>query len=205
MKKLSILLAVLGLSAPAVARTGSQAFVLEADHSYAYFKVLHMERGELTGVFKEVNGEIEIDGDEVRSVEVEIAVNSLDTFSAPRDAHLKSPDYFNARRFPKMKFVSRSIKAEAKGRYLIEGRLTIHGQTKNVKAIGTRGTTGKDPFGGYRTGGNVRFTINRRDFGITHMPSSLVGDEIAVDLYWEALEKSTIETYMANLAKAIGG
>ena len=51
----------------------------------------------------------------------------------------------------------------------------------------------------------MTFTVDRRDFGITHMPSALVGDQISVDLYWEALEKSTMQTYLANLRKATGG
>ena len=180
-------------------------YILENDHTYAYFKVRHMDRGDLTGVFKDVKGKVVIQGDAVRSVDVTIAVDSVDTFSGPRDAHLKSPDYFNVKRYPKMTFKSTQVTAKGKGRYAIEGKLTIHGRTRTVVAQGVRGTTGKDPFGGYRTGGNVTFTINRRDFGITHMPNALVGDTIEVDLYWEALEKSTVETYFAGLKKALGG
>ena len=183
----------------------AEDYVLEADHTYAYFKVMHMNRGHLTGVFKDVTGSMKIDGDNVQSVDVKIAVDSVDTFSAARDAHLKSPDYFNAKRYRQMMFKSRSVRRIGEGRYEIVGDLTIHGKRRTIKAQATRGTTGKDPFGGYRTGGNVTFTINRRDFGITHMPSELVGDVIEIDLYWEALEKSTVSTYLANLRKATGG
>ena len=184
---------------------GAEQYVLEADHTYAYFKVKHMDRGYLTGVFTDVGGSLNIDGNDVKSVDVTIQVASVDTFNAQRDAHLKSPDYFNAKRYRTMTFKSRTVKPVGSGRYEVSGELTIHGKTRKVIASATRGTTGKDPFGGYRTGGNVTFTINRRDFGITHMPSSLVGDEISIDLYWEALEKSTVDTYVTNLRKATGG
>ncbi|MEL6189256.1 MAG: YceI family protein [Myxococcota bacterium] len=180
-------------------------YVLDRDHTYAYFKVMHMSRGLLTGVFKDVTGSMRIDGDAVQSVQVEIDVASVDTFNAARDAHLKSPDYFNARRYPKMTFRSSAVKQVAEGRYELTGKLQIRGQTKTITVAATRGTTGKDPFGGFRTGGNVTFTIDRRAFGITHMPKELVGDEITIDLYWEALEKSSVETYFANLRKATGG
>ena len=131
--------------------------------------------------------------------------DSVDTFNAQRDAHLKSPDYFNVRRYPTMTFRSRKVTRVGKGRYTIEGDLMIHGKRRRVVAQATRGTTGADPFGGFRTGGNVVFTINRRDFGITHMPKTIVGDEIRIDLYWEALEKSSVQRYLANLKKATGG
>ena len=199
--KILLTLILVAMSSPAWAAD----YVLEADHTYAYFKVMHMNRGNLTGVFKDVRGTMKIDGDTVEAVNVQIAVASVDTFNAARDAHLKIPDYFNAKRYPTMTFRSQTVKPAGDGRYTIVGDLIIHGKTRRITAIGTRGTTGQDPFGGYRTGGNVTFTVNRRDFGITHMPKELVGDEIRVDLYLEALEKSTVQTYLTNLRKATAG
>ncbi|MEL6195735.1 MAG: YceI family protein [Myxococcota bacterium] len=202
MRFLFSFLTMLGLTGTAFA---AEEYVLENDHSYAYFKVMHQDRGRLTGVFKDVTGSMTIDGDRVKDVAIDIAVDSVDTFNTARDTHLKSPDYFNAKRYPKMTFRSTDVKKVGSGKYRITGDLSIHGKKKRVTVSATRGTTGKDPFGGYRTGGNVTFNLNRRDFGITHMPKELVGDEIAIDIFWEALEKSTVETYIANLRKATGG
>ena len=191
------------LCSPATA--AADDYVLDKDHTYAFFKVMHMDRGKLTGVFRDVKGTMEIDGDKVRNIDVVISTDSVDTFNEARDAHLKSPDYFNAKRYPRMTFKSRKVRKTSDGNYEIEGDLSIHGKTKRVTASATRGSTGKDPFGGYRTGGNVSFEINRRDFGITHMPNELVGDVIKVDLYWEALEESSVDIYFSNLRKATGG
>ncbi|MEL7370470.1 MAG: YceI family protein, partial [Myxococcota bacterium] len=109
-------------------------YVLEADHTYAYFKVEHMSRGYLTGVFKDVTGTMMIDGDKVESVSVDIDVASVDTFNAKRDAHLKSPDYFNAKRYRKMTFRSRDVRSLGGGRYKITGDLTIRGQRRRITA-----------------------------------------------------------------------
>ena len=71
-----------------------------------------------------------------------IAVESVDTFNAQRDAHLKSPDYFNAKRYRTMTFRSRQIRPVGEGRYEIVGDLTIHGTKRRITATGTRGHDG---------------------------------------------------------------
>lgn len=184
----------------------AETYILENGHSFATFKIMHQNKGMLPGVFKNISGSFEIDKkNQIKSISVAIDVNSIDTYHPARNAHLKSSDFFNSKRYPQMTFKSTKILFKKKGLYEVEGDLTIHGKTKKVNAKVTRGFTGKDPFGGHGTGGNVYLTINRRDFGMSQMPATLVGDKVEIDLFWEALEKSTVKTYEEGLKKALSG
>jgi len=184
----------------------AETYVLESGHSFATFKIMHQNKGMLPGVFKSVNGSFEIDKkNRIKNIDVVIDVDSIDTYHPARDAHLKSPDFFNSKRYPQVTFKSTKVLFKKKGLYEVEGNLTIHGKTKKVNAKVTRGFTGKDPFGGYGTGGNVYLTINRRDFGMGQMPATLVGDKVEIDVFWESLEKSTVKAYEEGLKKALSG
>ena len=151
--KLSTLFLLLTL---AVTSAVAETYVLEKDHTYATFKIMHQNKGMQPGLFKDVTGKLDIDSKgTIKSFDVSIDVNSVETWHPARDIHLKSPDFFNVKRYPKMKFKSSKVTKTGPGKYDIEGDLTIHGITKTLKVKGTQGTVGKDPFGGYRTGGNV--------------------------------------------------
>lgn len=183
-----------------------ETYVLEKDHTYATFKIMHQSKGMQPGIFKDVTGKLDTDSKgNIKKINVEIDVNSVETWHPTRDAHLKSPDFFNVKRYPKMKFKSTKVIKKGPGKYEIEGDITIHGVTKRIKVKGTQGTVGKDPFGGYRTGGNVYLSLKRRDFGMNHMPDEIVGNEVEIDLFWEALEEGSIAAYEAGLKKALSG
>lgn len=204
--KLTLLKLVVSVSMGVISTTSAETYVIENGHTYATFKIMHQGKGMQPGVFKDVEGTLQIDKEgEIKKINVSIDVNSIETWHDARDAHLKSPDYFNVKRYPKMKFKSRKVTKLSNEKYEIDGDITLHGVKKRIKATGTRGSIGKDPFGGHRTGGNVYFTINRRDFGMTHMPNEIVGDKVEVDFFWEALEKSTVEAYQTGLQKALSG
>ena len=169
----------------------ADTFELDPTHTYASFKIDHLERGNLTGVFKDVTGMVKVDGKDQPSVDVTISVASLDTFNAKRDEHLLGPDFFNAKRYGKMRFKSAKVKKLSAHKYEITGSLEIKGKKKTIKAVLVRGKTGLDPWGGHRTGGNVTLKINRKDFGVgkKEFDAPVIGNTVDVDLYWEALRK----------------
>lgn len=167
----------------------ADVYQLEPTHTYASFKVKHFSRSMMSGVFTEVTGKLVLDEPGKEKVDLSILVNSLNTYDEKRDQHLLSPDYLNAKRYKTMDFESTKIEKLNDEKYKVTGKLTLHGKTREVTADATRGITGKDPYGNYRTGGNIHLKINRRDFGITHMPDNLVGDIIDIDLEWEALRE----------------
>ena len=189
MKKLGIILIVMLFSLTAFADN----YELEPTHTYLYFKVNHLERGDITGVFKDVTGDLKIDGKHKKnpSIEVQIKVKSIDTFNVKRDEHLLGPDFFNAKRFKALSFKSTNVKSLGGNKYEITGNLTAKGISKKITAKMTRGKTGNDPWGKYRAGGNVFFEFDRRDFkiGKKDFDAPSLGNIVKVDLYWEALRK----------------
>ena len=189
MKKLSLIVVLLVFVSSALADT----FDLESTHTYVYFKIDHLERGNLTGVFKDVTGVVKIDGEDSKkpSVDVTVKVDSIDTFNKKRDEHLLGPDFFNAKRFKTFKFISTNIKKISAKNYEITGDLTVKGKTKKVTAKMVRGKTGNDPWGAYRAGGNVTFEFDRRDFGVgkKDFDAPVIGNTVYIDFYWEAVRK----------------
>jgi polyisoprenoid-binding protein YceI len=124
-------------------------------------------------VIFDVDGEfgefsVNIDGDpnkpETVKVEASIDVASIDTRNGKRDEHLRSPDFFDAAKYPKIRFTSIGVKA--KGSELrVKGNLTMRGKTKRV-SIPFKVAKGKNGAGVDTTTYKGKLTINRNDFGI---------------------------------------
>jgi polyisoprenoid-binding protein YceI len=169
MKKLVLGIAVLAsLSASAQVN-----WKLDNSHSKLGFSVTHMMVSETEGKFKIYQGTVasttETDFTDAK-IEFTADVNSINTEDEKRDGHLKSPDFFDAAKFPTITFKSTSMKPVAKGKtiYNLEGELTMHGVPKKVKfnAIGATKTV-KDPYGNIKYGFKVTGVINRKDFGLS--------------------------------------
>jgi polyisoprenoid-binding protein YceI len=144
---------------------------VDNSHSKIGFSVTHMMVSETEGKFKLYDGKVssatETDFTNA-SVEFSIDVASINTDDDRRDGHLKSDDFFNAEKYPKMTFKSTSMKKGKKaGEYVLEGDLTIRDVTKKVKLIATTsGKTVKDPYGLTRLGFKISGSINRVDYGL---------------------------------------
>lgn len=169
MKKLLLTAASAFLLINATAQT---SWKIDASHSKLGFSVTHMMVSETEGKFKIYEGTVdsksELDFTDAK-IDFSVDVNSINTEDEKRDGHLKSPDFFDAAKFPKITFKSTSMKlmANTKTAYVLEGDLTMHGVTKKVKliAIGAPKTV-KDPYGNIKNGFKVTGTINRKDFGL---------------------------------------
>ncbi|AFN74589.1 YceI family protein [Melioribacter roseus P3M-2] len=140
----------------------------DKSHSKIAFKVKHMVISEVTGYFNEYEGAVETNGDNFENAKINftIDVNSIDTDNEKRDEHLKSDDFFNAAKFPKITFVGKSLKKVADNKYKLVGDLTIRDNTKEVTLDVTYNGMVKDPWGNTRAGFKVTGTINRFDFGL---------------------------------------
>ena len=150
MKKLFLTVASAFVMLSATAQTN---WKLDASHSKLGFSVTHMMVSETEGKFKIYEGTVdsktEMDFTDAK-IEFAADVNSINTEDEKRDGHLKSPDFFDAAKYPKITFKSTSMKlmAKTKTAYDLEGDLTMHGVTKKVKliAIGAPKVV-KDPYG----------------------------------------------------------
>lgn len=140
-------------------------FKLDPVHSSVAFSVKHLMVSKITGEFKDFDGELTGDVNDVSSLQFKgsVKVDSIDTRNADRDGHLKSADFFDAEQYPDITFVSESI-TDSK----VTGNLTIKGEThQETFDIEYNGASKNPMSGGQVTGIVVTGKINREDYGIT--------------------------------------
>jgi polyisoprenoid-binding protein YceI len=188
MKK-TLIVAALALTAFATnaqeTKKNATNWQLDRSHSGVKFTVDHLVISEVEGNFKIFNGTLTSPSPDFTNSKVDftVDVNSINTDDEKRDAHLKSDDFFNAEKFPTMKFTSTSFKKIKGNAYVLEGNLTIRDVTKKVQFAVVYGGTIKDPWGNIKAGFKASTKINRKDFGLkwgalTETGSAVVGDEV---------------------------
>jgi polyisoprenoid-binding protein YceI len=181
-KLLGLTLAVLSFYGAAVA---ADEFKIDPNHSSMNFAVAHMGVSTVVGRFTSFEGKILLDDKDITksSVNVTIKTASINTDNANRDNDLRSPNYFDAEKFPEITFQSKSV--EKKGNdYLAHGTLTIHGVAKEVDLPfemkgPNEGRQGKI------LGVHGSLTVNRQDYGVGKA-TPMIGSDVKIDLYVEA-------------------
>ena len=117
---------------------------------------------------------------EKSKIDIEIDVDSIFSDDEKLTGHLKSPDFFDAAKFPKATFVSTEIKAggDKGASHTVTGNLTMHGVTKSVSFPVTFAETADE------ITATSEFAINRKDFGIVYpgMPDDLIRDDVVIKL-----------------------
>jgi polyisoprenoid-binding protein YceI len=117
------------------------------------------------GAFRGFQGTIDASGNSpILDGTVEVA--SIDTGDEQRDAHLKSPEFFDVERHPEITFHTTAIEAANDGQLRLVGEITLKGTTKPIELVGTAGEGGTDPWGNERVGFEVEGRIDRRDFDL---------------------------------------
>jgi len=173
-----------------VTKSATTTWNVDAAHSVAEFKVKHMMISNVKGRFAKLSGTLSLDesGHQNSRVEVSAEAASIHTGDDQRDAHLRSPDFFDVEKFPTLKFKSSSVRVVNEGELAVEGDLTIHGVTRKV-TFAVEGPTppAKDPWGNSRTAVSATAKINRKDFGLTYNAvletgGILVGEEVTITL-----------------------
>lgn len=144
-----------------------QTWNMDPAHSSVAFVVRHMVFTKVRGTFQTWSGTLTLDDENLANskVQVEIDVGSIDTREEKRDAHLRSADFFEVEKFPKMTFASKRVEG-GPSTFQVVGDLTLHGVTKEVTLEVEREGLGKDPWGNERAGFSAKGQINRGDFGL---------------------------------------
>ncbi|PID62962.1 MAG: hypothetical protein CR986_00605 [Ignavibacteriae bacterium] len=140
----------------------------DKSHSKVGFSVTHLVITDVEGQFKDFDGKIIAKGDSFEDAEIEFEakVASIDTDNEDRDKHLKADDFFNAEKYPKLTFKSKSFKKVDDSEYKLIGDLTIKDVTKEVELnVEYRGTV-KDPWGNTKAGFELEGEINRFDYNL---------------------------------------
>jgi polyisoprenoid-binding protein YceI len=167
-------------------------WTIDASHTEIGFSVRHLV-SKVRGKFESFEGTIVTHEDlTASSVNVTVDLNSINTGTADRDAHLRSADFFEVETHPKMTFVSTGIVQKSDTDFVVNGDLTIKGVTKPVELATEFLGEGGDPWGGTRVGIEATAEISRKEFGIDfNIPLEggkvMVGDKISIHINAEAV------------------
>ena len=161
-------------------------------HAFIEFRIKHLGYSWLLGRFNRFEGEFRYDArhPEKNRVEVSIDVASLDSNHAERDKHLRSPRFFDVKRFPKASFVSTGWEPLEEGKAILRGDLTLRGITRPIRIDVSEVGHGPDPWGGYRRGFEGTTTLKLSDWKMKE--AKILGpaaEEIIVYLSLEGIRK----------------
>lgn len=168
---------------------------IDPAHSNIEFAVRHMMVSTVKGSFSNPEGYIEFDPAAPQNARVEASVKAetVNTRTNDRDAHLRSPDFFDAANYPDISFKSNKVELKDATHALVTGDLTIRGVTKQVTFEAEFFGVSNSPFGDVRAGFNATTKINREDFGLTwnqalEAGGVLVGKEVTLNLDIEGIK-----------------
>jgi len=165
---------------------------IDPAHSEINFKVKHLVVSTVTGHFSKFDASIETSKEDFSDAKInfEADINSIETKNEQRDGHLKSADFFDAEKYPKMTFVSKSIKKVSDHEMKVTGNLILRGVTKEITLdVIYNGTVAG--FGGTQVAGfEVRGKLNRFDFGLqwnalTEAGGVVVSNEVKIEILAE--------------------
>jgi polyisoprenoid-binding protein YceI len=163
-------------------------YVIDPAHTRIGFVARHAMVTKVRGSFTEVEGKVHLDEQSPAqsSAQIVIAVQSIDTGNADRDAHLRSNDFLAMDEFPEINFRSTAAEKVGDEDFKLTGDLTVKGVTNPVTIDFEYQGSAKDPFGNLRAGFEGKATINRKDFGVSFNAALetggvLVGDKITLE------------------------
>lgn len=173
----------------------STKWVIDPAHSALQFTVKHLMISTLRGTFTEIEGTVEA-GEHFENAKFSFSANvsSINTNDEKRDTHLKSADFFDAEKFPKLSFSSTSFTKKEEDIFELIGNLTIKGITKPVTLTAIYGGIAKDPWANTKAGFEIKGVIDRKEYGLTwnvaiEAGGTMVSEEVAIIADVQLLKK----------------
>ena len=170
---------------------------IDAAHSHVTFAVRHMMVATVRGKFNVLRGTLNLDQANPANswVEAEADAASIDTSEPNRDKHLRSADFFDVDKYPKITFKSTKVEPVRDNEYKVTGDLTMHGITKPVVFDVEHSDEIKDPFGFRRVGLSAKSKISRKEWGLTwnqllETGGAIVSDEVKLEIDVSAVTKA---------------
>src|SRR5882672_11661551 len=181
MKKLNTLVVAMLIAGASTAQTN---WSIDKAHSKIGFNARHLVVSEVEGSFKDYDAKVTSTADDFAGSTIEFTAKTASVFTdnEKRDGHLKSDDFFNAEKFPELKFTGTLVKEN--GKYVLKGNLTIRDITKPVTFDVTYGGRVK-AFGGEKAGFKISGKVNRKDYNlkfgaVLEGGGLVVGDEVEI-------------------------
>jgi polyisoprenoid-binding protein YceI len=174
----------------------ADAYSIDPSHSNMGFTIRHFF-SRVPGHFTKFEGTISYDTQDVSKSTVNVSIDtaSINTEEPKRDAHLRSADFFDAEKFPKITFVSSKVTSVSATKLKIDGTLTIRGVSKPVSLDVDLLGTGPDGWGGVRSGFEAKTKINRQDYGVAWNKAiegggTVLSDDVDIVLNVEAIRQA---------------
>ncbi len=172
-------------------------WIIDPVHSEIGFKVRHLMITNVKGDFKEFDASIYTTGEDFMTSEIDFWLNpaSVDTRDPNRDAHLKSPDFFDVENHKQISFQGNTYEKVGDDSYTLYGDLTIKGIKKQVKLDVEFGGVMKDPWGNEKAGFTITGKINRKDWELNwnaalETGGVLVGDDVIINCEVQLIKQS---------------
>ena len=193
MKKVTILAPLLALLI-AHSAFAADTYVFDKLHSTMGFQIRHLF-SKVPGKFADFAGQIQLDeaNPEQSSVEVTIKTASVDTGVKMRDDDLRSPHFFDVKKFPEITYKSTAVKKTGENTFDVTGNLAMHGVTKEVVLKVELLGKGAGPKDSTVSGWDASTALKRSDFGLTWNQviegTQMVWDDVKIELHVEADKK----------------
>jgi len=168
-------------------------WTIDPTHSSIEFSVRHLGLATVKGRFRTFEAFAEVsDEGRLHKIEAVIDALSVDTGTKERDDHLRSPDFFDAAKYPEIRFVSTALKALGGNRTEVTGNLTLHGVTYPVGFTLEQSAPVKDPWGNTRVAVSAGGSLNRKDWGLSwnqalELGGVVVSEEVKFSIEAEVL------------------
>ena len=182
--------AILLSVAPSVLVAETKTYAIDVAHSKVGFEIPHLVIATVEGRFASYEGEIQLVEPFAQSkFTATIEAQSIDTGVKDRDDHLKSPDFFDVKKFPKISFKTTEVSGKPAS-FKLTGELTIHGVSKKVTLDAKVQGPVTDLYGNEKISLVAKTVVNRKDFGLVWgkmvEAGPVVGDEVTLDIKLEA-------------------
>ena len=168
-------------------------WAIDPTHSSVEFSVRHLGIATVRGRFKQFTGSVDVAEDgQLQHIEVSIDAPSIDTGVDQRDAHLRSPDFFDVANYPTITFHSTAVRPRGDGTFQVSGELTMHGQTHPVTFAVESAAPIKDPWGNQRAAASATGKLDRKQWGLNwnqalELGGWVVGEEVRFTLDVQAV------------------
>lgn len=167
--------------------TFAAAWKIDATHASAEFKIKHLGISTVTGQIGNINGEFDINDKDITKLKIDATLDlaTINTNNEKRDTHLKSKDFFDIEKNPTMTFKSTKVAKKSTNQFIVSGKLTMNGVTKDVDLVssGLKDTM-TDPWGNLRRGFSADTVVHRKDFNLTYGDTTL-GNDVKIHIELE--------------------
>ncbi|HEX6998971.1 MAG TPA: YceI family protein [Gammaproteobacteria bacterium] len=178
-------------AAPSPSLGDAATYELDPEHATVAFLVPHIGFAKVLGRFREVEGSFRFDeaAGELSDIDIVVETDSVTTGHEDRDRHLRSADFLDSDRFPRMRFTAAAARRTGERTFDIEGELELRGVTRPLTLQATWNKSADYPIGdrAYVTGASARGALKRSDYGMTYaLDNGWVGDEVEIVVELEA-------------------